>query len=80
MRDHALAFVADWFEHLESAVAEAQAEHTLDAEEDPAQIAFEIDAHLLLANAQYVAAGDPAALDRARRAIDRVLQSVAPAR
>jgi AcrR family transcriptional regulator len=80
VRDHALAFVADWFEHLESAVAEAQAEHTLDADEDPAQIAFEVDAHLLLANAQYVATGDPAALDRARRAIDRLLQSIAPAR
>ncbi len=80
VRDHALAFVTDWFEHLERTVAEAQAEHTLDADEDPAQIAFEVDAHLLLANAQYVAMGDPAALDRARRAIDRLLQSVAPAR
>ena len=47
--------------------------------EDPTQIAFELDSYLLLANAQYVAAGDPAALDRARRAIDRLLQSVAPA-
>ncbi len=79
VRDHALAFVADWFEHLERAVAEAQAEHTLDADEDPAQVAFELDAHLLLANAQYVATGDPAALGRARRAIDRVLQSVGAA-
>ena len=34
---------------------------------------------LLLANAQYVATGDPAALDRSRRAIDRLLQSIAPA-
>ncbi len=78
VRDRALAFVAGWSDHLEAAVTEAQAEHTLDADEDPTQIAFELDAYLLLANAQYVATGDPAALDRARRAIERVLRSIAP--
>jgi AcrR family transcriptional regulator len=79
VRDHALATVAAWFEQLETAVTEAQTENTLDPDQDPTQIAFELDSYLLLANAQYVAAGDPAALDRARRAIDRLLQSVAPA-
>ena len=79
VRDRALATVADWFNQLETAVTEAQADHTLDPDEDPTQIAFEFDAYLLLANAQYVATGDPAALDRSRRAIDRLLQSIAPA-
>ena len=79
VRDRALATVADWFNQLETAVTEAQAEHTLDPDEDPTQIAFEFDAYLLFANAQYVATGDPAALDRSRRAIDRLLQSIAPA-
>ena len=79
VRDHALATVAAWFNQLETAVTEAQAEHTLNPDDDPTQIAFELDAYLLLANAQYVATGDPAALDRSRRAIDRHLQSIAPA-
>jgi AcrR family transcriptional regulator len=79
VRDCALTVVADWFNHLETAVAEAQVEHTLNPDEDPTQIAFELNAYLLLANAQYVATGDSAALDRSRRAINRLLQSVAPA-
>jgi len=79
VRDCALTAVAAWVNQLEAAAAEAQAEHTLDPDEDPAQVAFELNAYLLLANAQYVATGDQAALDRSRRAIDRLLQSVAPA-
>jgi AcrR family transcriptional regulator len=73
VRDRALTAVASWLDELESAVAEAQAEHSLDRDEEPAQIAFELDAYLLLANAQYVATGDPESLDRSRRAIDRRL-------
>ena len=45
--------------------------------EDPAQLAFELDAYLLLANAQYVATGETGPLDRARRAIDRRLAAAA---
>ena len=75
----ALAIVGEWIGQLETAVSEAQAEDAIDADEDPAQIAFELDAYLLLANAQYVATGDPAALDRSRRATGRLLQSIAPA-
>ena len=78
-RDHALATVADWFNQLETAVTEAQAEHTINPDDDPTQIAFELDAYLLLANAQYVATNDPATLNRARHAIDRLLHSTAPA-
>jgi AcrR family transcriptional regulator len=79
VRDRALTVVADWFNHLATAVAEAQAERTVDPDEDPAQIAFELDSYLIFANAQYVATGDPGALDRARHAIDRLLHSIAPA-
>ncbi len=79
VHDHALAIVAAWFEHLVAAVTDAQAERTLDPDEDPVQVAFELNAYLLLANAQYVATGDPAALDRARRAIDRLFRWIAPA-
>jgi AcrR family transcriptional regulator len=79
VRDHALTVVAAWFNHLETAVTEAQVENTVDPGEDAAQIAFELNAYLLLANAQYVATADPAALDRSRHAIDRLLRSIAPA-
>jgi AcrR family transcriptional regulator len=79
VRDHALTVVKDWLGQLEAAVTEAQAEHTVRADEDPVQIAFELNSYLLLANAQYVATADPTTLDRARRAIDRLLRSVTPA-
>jgi AcrR family transcriptional regulator len=78
VRDRALALVAEWFGQLATAAREAQAEGTVKPDEDPTQIAFELDAYLLLANAQYTATGDEAALDRARQATKRLLASVAP--
>ena len=39
---------------------------TLDTRETPDQIAFELDAYLLLANAQFVATAEPITLHRAR--------------
>jgi AcrR family transcriptional regulator len=78
VRDRALATVASWVGALEAAVAQAQAENTLDPGADAAQIAFQLQAYLILANANYVASDDPAALDRARRAIDWLLDATAP--
>jgi AcrR family transcriptional regulator len=78
VHDRALALVAEWFGQLETAAREAQAEGSVKSDEDATQIAFELDAHLLFANAQYVVSGDPATLDRARRAIERLLKSIAP--
>jgi AcrR family transcriptional regulator len=79
VRDRALALVADWFEQLEAAVRGAQEEGTIDVSEEPTQLAFELDAYLLLANAQFVATGDLDALGRARAAIDHRLAGAAPA-
>jgi AcrR family transcriptional regulator len=73
VRDAALATVASWFAELEAAVEDAQRAGTLETHEPPEQIAFELNAYLLLANAQFVATSDPQVLDRARRAIDRLL-------
>jgi AcrR family transcriptional regulator len=78
VRDRALELVAEWFAQLETAAREAQAEGSVSPDEDPTQIAFELDAYVLLANAEYVASGDTAALDRARQAIARLLRSIAP--
>jgi AcrR family transcriptional regulator len=73
VRDRALQTVVEWTGCLVRAVREAQADGALDPDEDPEQLAFELDAYLLLANAMFVTVQDPEPLDRARRAIDRRL-------
>ena len=73
VRDRLVGFLGDWLGRLESAVRDAQAEGAIDASEDPGQLAFEVEAALLLANAQYVVARSRQPIERARRAIDRRL-------
>jgi hypothetical protein len=58
-------------------VREAQAEGAISADEEPAQLVFEVEAALFLANAQYVVARSPEPIERARRAIDGRLASAA---
>ena len=77
VRDRLVAFLADWLDRLETAVRDAQAEGAIDPAEDPAQIAFEVEAALLLANAQYVVTRTPEPIERARRAVDRRLPAAA---
>jgi AcrR family transcriptional regulator len=77
VRDRLVAFLTDWLGRLETAVREAQAEGAIDSAEDAGQLAFEIEAALLLANAQFVVARTPEPIDRARRAIERRLASAA---
>jgi AcrR family transcriptional regulator len=73
VRDRLVAFLGDWLGQLEEAIRDAQAEGALDASDEPGQVAFEVEAALLLANAQYVVARSPEPIERARRAIDRTL-------
>jgi AcrR family transcriptional regulator len=80
VRDRLVRFLADWLGRLETAVRDAQADGAIDPAEDPAQIAFEIEAALLLANAQYIVSRTPEPIERARRAIDRRLAAASPAR
>jgi len=79
VRDQAIASGAEWFQQLEQAARDAQSENAIDPSEDPVQLAFELDAYLLLANLQFVALQDPAPIERARHAIDRRLAEAAPA-
>lgn len=79
VRDRAAAFVGEWIEHLQDAVRDAQAEGSLDPAEDAEQLAFELEAYLMLANAQFVLTRDPAAMARARRAVERRLAAAAAA-
>ena len=77
VRDRTLLLVADWGRQLVEATQEAQADGLLSPAEDPEQLAFELNAYLLMANAQFVVAQSPAPLERARRAIDRRLAAAA---
>lgn len=74
VRDRASKIVGDWRGLFTEAIAEAQAEGQLDPGEDPEQLAFELQAPLLLANSQYVISGDRAAIERARTGIARRLR------
>jgi AcrR family transcriptional regulator len=77
VRDLAVQLSDDWFGQLSTAVRDAQAEGAIDLSEDPAQLAFELDAYLLLANAQFVAGQGSTAIERARRALERRLTAAA---
>jgi AcrR family transcriptional regulator len=77
VRDRLVAFLGDWLARIETAVHDAQAEGAIDPAEDAAQLTFEIEAALLLANAQYVVARAPEPIERARRAIERRLSGAA---
>jgi AcrR family transcriptional regulator len=78
VRDLAVQFMGDWLVLLEHEFTVAQADGTIDPAEDAAQLAFEMEAALLLSNALFVI--DPASrpTERARRAIARRLAAAAP--
>ncbi len=77
VRDGAMAFSQRWLGLLAEEVAAGQAAGELDPGADPPQIAFELNAYMVLGNMQFVATGDPSALDRVRRAVDNRLGTLA---
>jgi AcrR family transcriptional regulator len=76
VRDGALAFSQHWLTLLARQVMDAQATGELDPTADPSQIAFELNAYMVLGNMQFVATSDPAALDRVRQAVDSRLAAL----
>jgi AcrR family transcriptional regulator len=78
VRDGAIAFSQSWLGLLAEEVAAGQAAGELDPSADPPQVAFELNSFMVLGNMQFVASGDPAALDRVRRAVDDRLVALAP--
>jgi AcrR family transcriptional regulator len=80
VRDRLVAFLGDWLGQIETAARDAQTAGEIDPEEDAAQLTFEIEAALLLANAQYIVMRTQEPIERARRAINRRLASAAPRR
>jgi AcrR family transcriptional regulator len=77
VRDLAIQLTLEWRNQLETAARDAQVEGAIDPSEDPEQLAFEINAYLLLANAQFIVSQEPTPINRARRAIERQLTGAA---
>src|SRR4051794_39063020 len=77
VRDDAMAYTQRWVSLLAEQVATAQAAGELDPGADPAQIAFELNAYMVLGNIQFIASGQRAFLDRVRRAVDARLETLA---
>jgi len=70
VKEDVAAFLRGWLETLEQLAARAQRDGDLEAAEEPAQLAFELDAYLLMANMAYLLHNDPLTLQRARAAIE----------
>jgi AcrR family transcriptional regulator len=79
VRDGVLAVEDDYLRRLREGLGRAQEDGAIAAGEDIEQLAFELNAYLLLANAQFVLVQERAPMDRARTAIERLLLAAAPA-
>jgi AcrR family transcriptional regulator len=73
VRDRVAEFMLGWIENLRELVEAAQREGAIPPDEDPAQLAYELEAAMMLANNLFVLTNDPATLERGRRAVRRLL-------
>lgn len=73
VRDAVATQQREWLELLERLAREAQEAGELDPGEDPAQLAFELNALLVAANTAFLLQGDRDSLDRTHAAIARRL-------
>jgi AcrR family transcriptional regulator len=78
IKEEVASFLRGWLGTLEDLAARAQQEGLLDLGEDPAQLAFELDAFLLMANAAFLLYNDPVAIQRARSAIHARIDQARP--
>ena len=79
VRDAMIEALRGWLGLLESTIREAQADGTIAADIDPAQLAFELEALLYFSNQQYVVLRSTEPIERARRAIQgRIAAATAP--
>ena len=77
VRDRMLEFLEDWLRRLAEATREGQREGEIAKSEDPAQLAFELESALFLANTQFSVTQSHEPIKRARRAIKRRLEEAA---
>jgi hypothetical protein len=73
-----MAFNQRWLSLLSEEVAAGQAAGELDPAADPHQIAFELNAFMVLGNMQFVASDQPSVLDAVRSAVDTRLAALVP--
>jgi AcrR family transcriptional regulator len=73
VRDRIYEVIDEWVGALVDAIAGAQAAGEIDPAEDAGQLAFEIDAMLLMANAAYVMEPRPELLESGRRGIAKLI-------
>jgi AcrR family transcriptional regulator len=78
VKEEVASFLRGWLATLEELAARAQQDGDLDATEDPAQLAFELDSYLLMANMAYLLHNDPETLERAGIAINARLTRARP--
>src|SRR6187397_2158446 len=76
VRDRLVAVFDSWLGTLAENVREGQAKGELDPNEDPDQLAFELEAAFFLANNQFVVKHSPEPLGRARRTIEQRLAAI----
>jgi AcrR family transcriptional regulator len=76
VRDRLVAVFDSWLGTLAETVREGQAKGELDPNEDPDQLAFELEAAFFLANNQFVVKHSSEPLERARRTIEQRLASI----
>jgi AcrR family transcriptional regulator len=69
VRASILDFEDDWVASITELIESAQQADSIDPGEDPRQLAFELNAYLLMANSAYLMYDNALALERARRAI-----------
>jgi AcrR family transcriptional regulator len=79
VRDAAVAVVDDFYVRLLAAIEAAQREGAIDPAEDAEQLAYEIDAFLVMANMHFAISRDRTAIQRARTAVDRRIAAAAAA-
>jgi AcrR family transcriptional regulator len=74
VKDRIAEIQRGWIATVERLVRDAQDAGELPADDDPAQVAFELDAYGMMGNVSFVLHDDPAYLHRARAAIDHRLR------
>ena len=69
VKDKIASVQQHWMDQLQQLIREAQRAGSLGTTEDPAQLAFELEAYLLMGNTAFVLNNDPTHLRQARTAI-----------
>ena len=77
VQDKIASAQSGWSRLLEQLISAAQAAGKIRADEDPSQLAFELDSYILRGNTLFVLNDDPAYLHRAHTAVLRRLEQAA---